>query len=295
MGDGRVPTDMPTEWADGASRHKVRDDRPAKRFAMCPPTYFDVTYSINPWMDPDTPTDRDLAGAQWQALYSRLVSAGHRVDLVDPLPGQPDMVFIANAAVVLGGRGVSARFQHPHRRAEENAYHEWLESIGLAMKRPEFVNEGAGDFVTLAGNGTPSPVVFAGYGMRTELAAHREVAEYLDVEVVSLELVDERFYHLDTALSIIDAGTAIYYPGAFSESSRLLIAKYVDRPVPITDQEAAMLAANAVSDGRNVFLDVGAQSLADEVARLGFEPVPLDMSELRKSGGGLHCCVLELG
>jgi arginine dihydrolase len=200
------------------------------------------------------------------------------------------MVFTANAGVVVGQRGMSARFRAPFRNPETAVYHKWLASIGLDMRAPNEISEGEGDFA-------PAPdgkLVFAGDGVRTAAAAHEEMAAHLGVPIVPLTLVDERFYHLDTALSILDENTALYYPSAFSGDSREVLAGHFADLIAVDDSDALVLGANAVSDGLNVLLEAEARSLASVLADRGFRPVPLEMSEFRKSGGAVRCCVLEM-
>jgi N-dimethylarginine dimethylaminohydrolase len=257
---------------------------------MCEPSYFDVVYSVNPWMDLDTPVDRDLARRQWETLYDTLVALGHEVMLIDPLPGQPDMVFTANAAVVVGTRGVSAKFRAPYRNPETVVYHEWLQNAGINMRAPTDVSEGEGDFVV-----TPDGArIFAGDGVRTKASAHTEISVHLGLPTIPLTLVDERFYHLDTALSILDDHTAIYYPPAFSQQARDTLSEHFKDLISADDRDAFVLGANAVSDGLHVLLEAEADGLMTSLTARGYQPVPLDMSEFRKSGGAVRCCVLEL-
>lgn len=261
---------------------------------MCEPRYFDVLYRINPWMNPEIPTDGREANRQWWSLYEALKSMGHRIDLIDPLPGQPDMVFTANAGVVIGKTGISSNFKHPYRKSEESAYHDFLVRLGINVKRPKFISEGSGDFLVYPSRRPGSTVVFAGMGLRTEPSAYREVEEHLGVEVIPLRLIDERFYHLDTALGILNENIAIVVEGAFSPDAVVHLRKYFSEVYFVEQSDALVLGANIVSDGRNVILDAAARRLAKEVERLGFTSVLLSMSELRKSGGGARCCVLEL-
>lgn len=259
------------------------------RLGMCKPTYFDVVYSVNPWMDMNVPVDLNLASRQWEALYESLLALGHEVTLIDPMPGQPDMVFTANAGVVCGERAMSAKFRAPFRNPETPVYHRWLEGLGFQVRAPAHVSEGEGDFTPFPSGG----VVFAGDGVRTTAVAHEEMASHLAMPVVPLTLVDERFYHLDTAFSILDSETALYYPPAFSKRSCAVLSDYFRDLIAVTEADALVLGANAVSDGLNVFLEAEAESLASALAALGFRPVRLAMSEFRKSGGAVRCCVLE--
>jgi arginine dihydrolase len=262
-----------------------------RHYLMCPPTYFEVNYAINPWMDPEQPVDRTRALAQWQWLVDTFLDQGHKVDLIDPVPGLPDMVFAANAATVVDGRVLVARFRYPERKPETAVYLEWFRTHGYPAARvATMVNEGEGD------NRVTRERILAGRGFRTEARAHTEAGRFFDREVVSLELVDPRFYHLDTALAVLDeeAGEIMYYPGAFSAGSRALLARLYPDAIRASDTDAAVFGLNAVSDGRNVLLPAAAPGLAAQLRERGYHPVGLDLSELLKAGGGIKCCVLEI-
>ena len=265
----------------------VRSAR-ARHYVMCRPDFFDVTYAINPWMDPSRPVDRSLAQAQWATLKATYVRLGHRVDVLEPVPGLPDMVFAANGAFVVGSTALGARFREPVRAAEAVAHRSWLASRGITVHRPSAVNEGEGDFAWAYDR------VFAASGFRADPAARDEVAAIFGVPVIPLELVDPRFYHLDTALAVLDERTAAYYPAAFSHLSQVLIENAYPDAIRVDEDEAAVLALNAVSDGRHVVLAAQAPRLADAVEQRGFVPVPVDVSELLKAGGGVKCMTLEI-
>ncbi|MFB7874697.1 MULTISPECIES: dimethylargininase [unclassified Nocardia] len=260
-----------------------------RRYVMCRPDHFAVTYAINPWMNPAEPVDRPRALAQWEILRAVLEEHGHSVETVPGEPGLPDMVFAANSGIVIGGHALSARFAHPERAAEGPAFHRWfaareLRELAAAIE----TNEGEGDF-TFAGTR-----ILAGSGFRCSVAAHTEVERFFGVPVVSLELVDPRFYHLDTALMVLDDTTIAYYPAAFSPASRQVLATLYPDAIRAAEADALSFGLNGVSDGHHVFLDPGATGLAAALRDRGYAPVPVDMSELRKGGGGVKCCVLEL-
>ncbi|WP_407924312.1 dimethylargininase [Actinomadura macrotermitis] len=260
-----------------------------RHYLMCRPDHFAVTYAINPWMDPVAGADAGRAVAQWEALRDAYTALGHEVSLIDPLPGLPDMVFAANGALVVGGRVYGARFTHAERAAEGPAYAAWLRSLGFTdVLEPAHTNEGEGDFLTL------DHVILAGTGFRTDLAAHQEAQEFLGRPVVTLRLVDPRFYHLDTALFPLDGANVAYYPGAFSPGSRAVLERLFPHAIIAGEADAAVLGLNAVSDGRNVVVNAEAAGLIAELDRNGYRPVPVDLSELRKAGGGPKCCTLEL-
>ncbi|GAA3271875.1 arginine deiminase-related protein [Dactylosporangium vinaceum] len=255
---------------------------------MCRPTYFAVDYAINPWMDPAAPVDVDRAVAQWTTLYELYRSLGHTVELIDPVPGLPDMVFAANGATVVDGRVYGAQFRHPERADEGPAYLEWFARNGFEVHAAKSVNEGEGDLL-LAGEW-----ILAGTGLRTELAAHAEAQELFGRPVLTLQLVDPRYYHLDTALTVLSPDNVAYFPGAFSPGSQEVLRRLYPDAVLATAQDAAVLGLNAVSDGHRVVLPSAATRLAEQLASKGFAPIPVDVSELHLAGGGPKCCTLEI-
>ena len=264
-----------------------------RHYLMCAPVHFAVEYAINPWMQPGVPVDRDLAMAQWDALRRTYLDLGHRVDLLDPVPGLPDMVYAANGATVVGGVVLGARFRHRERAAEAIVHREWFRAAGFTrVVEPEFVNEGEGDLLVLGSRA--GAVVLAGTGFRTDPRAHAEAAAVLDRPVVSLELVDPCYYHLDTAMAVLDEDTIAWLPEAFTPASQAVLRERFPGAVVAGPADAAVLGLNAVSDGRHVVLPAEANRLAAELAERGFVPVPVEMSELLKGGGGPKCCTLEV-
>jgi N-dimethylarginine dimethylaminohydrolase len=259
-----------------------------RTYLMCPPEHFTVRYAINPWMTAGEPVDRQRARHQWETLRDTYLALGHQVRLIDAEPGLPDMVFAANGATVIGGTALGARFRHPQRAAEGPAYLRWLRRHGYRAHLPRYVNEGEGDLVC---TGT---AILAGHGFRTDPSVRRQLAELFGLPVVTLRLTDPRFYHLDTALCVLDTRTAVWYPPAFDDAGRAALASQFAELIEAKDEDAEVLGLNAVSDGRHVVLPAQAQSLAAQIAARGFEPVPVDMSEFRKAGGGPKCCTLEL-
>ncbi|WP_020140445.1 dimethylargininase [Streptomyces sp. 351MFTsu5.1] len=263
-----------------------------RRFLVCEPRHFAVQYAINPWMHPDTHVDVDLAQDQWRTLISTYEAHGHRIDAVEPVPGLPDMVFAANSAVVVGGRVFGSLFHAPERRPESTHYDLWFKTAGYDVRRPLSVCEGEGDLVWTG------RYVLAGTGFRTTREAHREVQEFFGHPVISLTLVDPHFYHLDTALFVLDDSAAgnniVYYPEAFSAGSRAVLERLYPEAVLATRDDAMAFGLNSVSDGRHVFIAPQAEALAVRLDEHGYVPVPVDLSELHKAGGGIKCCTQEI-
>lgn len=263
-----------------------------RRVLMCRPDHFTVSYRINPWMHPTVPTDSALALAQWQVLHDTYLDLGIAVELIDPIPGLPDMVYAANGGFVLDGVAYGARFRYRERAAEGPAYAEWLAARGLQVVRPRQVNEGEGDFL-LVGD-----TIFAGSGFRSARSSHRELARVFDREVVPLRLVDPAYYHLDTAFAVLDpAGgpaSVAYLPQAFDAASRAELEHRFPDAVIATTEDAAVLGLNCFSDGRNVVIASRATTFARDLAARGYEAHGVDLSELLRGGGGVKCCTLEL-
>jgi N-dimethylarginine dimethylaminohydrolase len=274
--------------------------RRARHFVMCPPHHFDVRYAINAWMDPASGADAAVAFVQWDALRRLYLDLGHRVDLIEPDPDLPDMVFAANGALVIGGRVFGASFAHPERRREAELHRRHLAALrsgsvvtGDSVVTGEivigaYVNEGEGDFLVVG------DLILAGTGFRTHEGAHREAQAFFGRQVLTLRLVDPRFYHLDTAIAVLDDHTIAYYPGAFSDDSRRLLEYRFPDAMLADEADALALGLNAVSDGVNVILTHGATGLARALRDRGYTTIEVDLSELRKAGGGVKCCTLEL-
>lgn len=266
-----------------------------RHYLMCPPTYFDVRYAINPWMDTSVPVNTALALRQWSTLVAAYRAAGHRVELLDPIEGLPDMVFAANGATVIDGRVLPARFANPQRTAEAAQHTAWHRRHGVLVgaddvRLPLAVNEAEGDFAVL------STRVLAGYGFRTSIEAHQQLAALTGREVTSLELVDARFYHLDVALTVLDDARdqIAYYPPAFSEASRQLLERRFPDAIIATALDAYAFGLNCVSDGQHVFVPSGADHLMRALRAADYEPVVIDLSELLKGGGSVKCCTQEI-
>src|SRR5271154_3302859 len=265
-----------TTWQDAEASKRSPTPR---RYAMTPPTFFAVEYAINPWMDVSTPVDADLAYAQWERLYQTYLRLGHHVDLVEPVPGLPDMVYAANGGFIANDVAIVARFRFPERAGESQAYAAWMWSAGYQPISTRHINEGQGDLLKVGA------MVLAGYGFRTDRRAHGEISAALRVPVISLELVDPRFYHLDTALAVLDDQTIAYYPPAFSEAAQGHLQSLFPDAIAVGSADAYALGLNVVSDGLHVVLPASATGFAAQLREAGFDPIGVDLSELLKGGG----------
>ena len=259
---------------------------------MCRPDFFTVSYRINPWMHPEDPTDTSLAVTQWETLYAKYLELGYDVHLIDGVKGLPDMVYAANGGFVLDGIAYGAKFQYPERQPEGPAYMEWFAANGFTVAEPVSTNEGEGDFLLVG------ETIYAGTGFRSDAASHDELRKIYQREVVTLTLIDPSFYHLDTALAVLDSdggpGSIAYLPKAFDAASLAILEERFPDAIHVNDEDAAVLGLNSFSDGKNVIIASRATDFERQLRERGFTPHGVDLSELLLGGGGVKCCTLEL-
>lgn len=257
---------------------------------MCRPDFYGIEYEINPWMNRLIGTDPTTSTGQWTALHDTLVELGVAIDLVDPVKGLPDLVFTANAGLVYRSIFIPSRFRHGVRKGEEPYYTAWAQNHGWEVVTiPEsHCFEGAGDALFL------SETLFAGYRFRSDARGHQWIGERLGVEVLPLELVDSRYYHLDTCFCPLSPTSAIYFPGAFDDYGRDVLKSRIGQLIEVNADEAASFSCNAVVVGQTVILNDGAPLLAKSLKQLGFQVKPLCLTEFIKAGGSAKCLTLRL-
>jgi lysine-ketoglutarate reductase/saccharopine dehydrogenase-like protein (TIGR00300 family) len=264
------------------------------RFLMCAPEHYDVDYVINPWMEGNIhKSSQERAVQQWQKLHSVLKQHAI-VDLVKPHKGVPDMVFTANAGLVLDDNVVLSRFLHKERQNEEPYFKAWFEENGFNVYElpKDLPFEGAGDALL----DREGRWLWAGYGFRSELDSHPYLAKWLDIEVLSLRLTDERFYHLDTCFCPLANGYLLYYPGAFdSYSNRLIEMRVVpEKRIAIEEADAVNFACNTVNVESIVVMNKASDSLKKRLAKVGFEVIETPLTEFLKAGGAAKCLTLRV-
>ncbi|MDE0420250.1 MAG: TIGR00300 family protein [Gammaproteobacteria bacterium] len=268
------------------------------RLLVCPPTYFGVEYVINPWMAGNVgEASQSNAMRQWDALVAILEDHAD-VYGTEPRAGLPDMCFAANGGLVLDETFVPATFSVAQREPESGLYRAWAESAGFDVAEADdaLAFEGEGDALWWPAGGGSMPVLWAGYGVRTSLEAHRMLAEQLDVEVVSLRLVDQRFYHLDTCFVPLPGGRVIYYPAAFDEPSRQRIESLVplDRRIEVGDEDAYGFACNAVRLANTLITSHATGGLRKALDAWGYDVITTPLTEFIKAGGAAKCLSLVL-
>jgi N-dimethylarginine dimethylaminohydrolase len=257
---------------------------------MCPPDHYGIEYEINPWMDRRRTCNRELAVRQWHGLCQLLEDNGAAVSCLAPVAGLPDLVFTANAALIFKDLAIPANFRHPERKGEEVHARQWFCEHGFRIQElpGHLFFEGAGDALFCG------DTLFAGYRIRSDIRSHLELADRLGCRVMSLELVDPHYYHLDTCFCPLAPGAAMYYPQAFDDYGRKVLCERIDDLLPVSGAEAANFACNAVVLERTVITHIGCPQLHRELQRRGFQTWETPLGEFVKAGGSAKCLTLRL-
>ena len=261
-----------------------------RRYLMCPPEHFDVLYEINPWMHREVAVDVDRAREQWDGLATTLRAAGASIERLDPHPGLPDLVFTANAGVVNGTQFVPARFRHPERQGEVAHDVDWFAAHDYTVDAlpPDVCLEGAGDVLPIGG------VLLAGYRFRSDASAHARLSQLTGAPVRSVELVDERLYHLDLTFCPLDERRAMVAPDGWDRYGRKVVEALVPEPLVLDREQALAFCANSVVVGTTVVMSTAPPPVARRLEAWGFEVAVAPVDEFLKAGGGCRCLTLAL-
>ena len=266
-----------------------------RRYLMCPPQHFGVLYEINPWMHAEVKVDHDKATAQWEQLGDNLREAGAEVTTIEPQTHVPDLVFTANAGIVSGRTFVPSHFRHAERQPETTVFAEWFRSAGFDVRHlPEDLDhEGAGDALPFFDE-SGRAVLLSGYRPRSDAAAGPVLSELLDCPVRSVELVDERLYHVDLTFCPIDARHAICAPQGWDAYGRKVVEALVPEPLWLEDDEALAFCANSVVVDRTIVMASVPPRVGRQLERWGLAVVESRVDEFLKAGGGCRCLTLAL-
>jgi ornithine--oxo-acid transaminase len=263
-------------------------------FLMCPPNLYDVDYVINPWMIGNVHTSsQPRAAAQWRNLYEA-VSKVANVELIEPEPGSPDMVFTANAGLERDGIVAISSFRHPERQDEEAYFRRWFLQAGYTLvdipRTTPFEGEGDALF------STDGRCLWAGYGLRTALSSHRALRQSWGIPVVPLHLISPRFYHLDTCFAPLEGGYVMYFPDAFDHVSLHRIEAFYppEKRIVISEADAVCFACNAINVSRTIILNKISSKLSGQLEQLGFQVIQVELTEFLKAGGAAKCLVMKL-
>jgi N-dimethylarginine dimethylaminohydrolase len=276
----------------------------AARYLMCRPDYFAVDYAINPWMNPKSWAREseilvDASQREWAALHRALAGLGAAIELVPPAPHLPDLVFTANAAVVLDRKAVLARFRYPERRGEEEPFESGFRALqgrGLidtvATLPGDLVLEGAGDCVW----DRTRNLFWMGYGPRSDRDAAGPIKDIFGVDTLALELADPRFYHMDTALCPLSRGEIMFVPAAFTRDGLACIYERVApaRRIEVPMEDACRLAANAVCVGDTIVTSACGEHLRLQLIERGYRVIITPLRSFLRSGGAAFCLTLRL-
>ena len=263
-------------------------------FLMCPPTLYDVDYVINPWMAGNVHTSsQPRAALQWQHLYEAVSGIAH-VELVQPEPGSPDMVFTANAGLERNGTVAISSFFHPERQGEEPHFRRWFREAGYTIidtpRATPFEGEGDALF------STDGRCLWVGHGPRTALSSHHALRDVWGIPVVPLHLIDPRFYHLDTCFAPLEGDYVMYFPDAFDHLSLHRIESFYppERRILVREVDAVSFACNAINVGRTIILNKISTRLSEQLEQLGFKVIQIELTEFLKAGGAAKCLVMKL-
>uniref|UniRef100_A0A5S6QAQ6 Amidinotransferase n=1 Tax=Trichuris muris TaxID=70415 RepID=A0A5S6QAQ6_TRIMR len=254
---------------------------------MCPPNYFKVAYKINPWMGGDV--DSDLAMEQWLKLKKCLEKCGIEVQVIEPQPDLPDMVFTCNSGLVYGKSVYLANFRHKERRGERQYFKKWFKENGFQVfSDEEYFFEGGGDAVF-----SSDKILWTGYGFRSEKKVYQNVALLGNFRTIPCELVDNRYYHMDVCLCPLSPDLALWYPDAFSADTKALIKSEIDL-IEVAKEDVDRFACNAIAVGKTIILPTHCKETKEAISNYGFEIMEVEMSEFMKSGGAVQCLILKL-
>ena len=264
--------------------------RPTPRILMCPPDHYGIEYEINPWMKRSMAAVRDLAFAQWRELRDTLLGLGVTIEEMIPRPGLPDLVFTANAGLMFRDRFFSSRFMHEVRAKESPFFDAWFAEHGFEVVHlPKgLFHEGAGDALFCGES------LFAGYRTRSDVRAHQWVAEQIGMQVLPVELVNPRFYHLDTCFCPLAPGEALWFPDAFDSYGKRVIEANVPKLLPVVEPEAHRFGCNAVAVGKTVIHNSQCPQLAEDLQKWGYRSIAVELDEFLKAGGSAKCLTLRI-
>lgn len=257
------------------------------KILMCRPDFFDIEYEINPWMNVKNKVNKKRAHEQWHALFETYNQLGVEVELIEQGKGLPDMVFTANGGIVKGKTFVSGNFRYKERKGEEALFQKWFSDHGYTVVTLSHFQGGEGDALFY------KDTLYMGWGFRSDPEVHKELADILKVPYVSLHLINPYFYDFDTTFCPIGDRGFLYYPEAFDEESKERIES-VDGAIPMTKKQGGEFIGNSVYVDGKLLVGYLDDDLRKKLSKIDVEPLLLDMSEFKKSGGGIKCCTLYL-
>jgi N-dimethylarginine dimethylaminohydrolase len=263
----------------------MSENKSVKKVLLCRPSNFDVDYIINPYMRPHS-VDKAKALRQWNKLVVALKNENIEVEVIEQAKGVPDMVFATDQGIIRKNEVLLANFRYPERQKERPYYREWFQEHGYTIQSLSNVFPFEGGDTLFFGD-----MLLVGTGFRASVSSCEELSHNLDIDVLPLRLTDAKYYHLDTALLIIDSKTAFYYPSAFSLNSKNLLKTVVRNLHELSQEQAEAFAANSFVSGDTVFIQSGISGFKRKLEVLDKKVIEIDVSEFKKAGGGIHCLI----
>jgi N-dimethylarginine dimethylaminohydrolase len=264
--------------------------RPKDLF-LCPPTYLDLRYEINPWMNKATPFSRDRALEQWEALVAayRECDGPGRIEIAPPKEGLTELCFFGDSVFLCEGKALFGHFRHAEREPERPYVKEFLVARGFRGREvpDKVIFEGAGE--TMAWR---DKILF-GFGKRSDEIVRHFLRQTFKKDVIDLEMEKASFYHLDTALFPIHEDLIAYFPGAFGPIDTATIESFECEKIAVSEEDARLFALNGIAWGDVVYLPKGATGLVRELERRKLDVVQVDVSEFLKFGGAAKCLTLQ--
>lgn len=261
-----------------------------KKVLLCPPTYYDIEYEINPWMHVGNKVDKDRVLEEYKQLKNTYQSLGAEVLEIEPIQGLPDMIYAANIGFVKDNLFIKSNFKFPQRRNESIYGKKYFENLGFEIAEipTEISFEGQGDLLYANGK------YFMGYGKRSSIDAKKYLEEFLKGEIIGFKLSDPYFYHLDMSFAPLDNQTAVINKNSFQPEEVDKIYKNFKNVIVASDSDNKIFACNLIVVDKNIIVGHGiSNELKNDFAKYGFVVHEVEMDEYRKGGGSVKCLTLE--
>jgi N-dimethylarginine dimethylaminohydrolase len=262
-----------------------------KKLLLCPPTYYDIEYEINPWMHVENKVNQSSVHAEYAALRAAYKNLGLEFSEIDQVDGLPDMVYSANFGFPTETMFIKSNYKYDERKKEADYAAEYFAARDFEVKTlPEDIAfEGQGDLLTVNGN------YFFGWGKRSDLEAKPYLEELLGKKMIDFKLVNPFYYHLDTCFAPLNENTVVINPVSFEKEGKKLIYELFPNVIEASTEDNHLIACNLVVADKTIVIAKGiSQGLRDDFATHGFSVCEVPMDEYRKGGGSVKCLTLEI-
>lgn len=275
-----------------------------RKVMMCTPDFFDIKDVKNVHMTNNPPLNKEIAKKQWDALrkvYENFQTLGiiDEVLIVNGVEECEDMVFCANQSfpwVLWNGEKivVMSNMKHESRQTEVIYFEDFYKDISYKIfnMQSRYHFEGMGDLIAHPGK----KLLYGGYGYRSERNAYDEICRMLDAPIITLELVNDSFYHLDTCFLPLNNTEVIVAPDAFSFEAMQIIRRMFEGVYEIPLEEAlkgfacnAHMIYNAQKNKSAAIIQRGNPVTLNLLQQCATQVIEVDTSEFIKSGGSVFC------